>query len=150
MNNVWERGNPQFTSKEVMEAIEKANLIKPEIDKHELLDHMYLGIDGNTRSRTNKLAIATNSVPLKQESGLFEFFEMLPSYKENKVFLPIKGYVDDLVATLNKTSTHQNAMKNIAEYGEQFGKKYLSRAAVLSYANSRIDVTRKRMICATE
>jgi hypothetical protein len=137
----------QYTSPEVKAAIKKANLFKPKISKEELLDHKYLlVIDGNTWSRTNKFAIAANSVSLKQDSQWFEFFEQVSDYN-NEMHIPISRNMENLVKTLKKVMTNETKMKKIAKNGEEFGKKYLSRKAIFSYANSLIDVTMDNMIC---
>jgi hypothetical protein len=137
----------QFTSPEVKEAIKVANLMKPKISKEQLLDHKYLlVIDGNTWSRTNKFAIAANSVSMKQDSQWFEFFEQLPDYN-TEIYIPISRYMDDLVKNVEKAMENETKMKEIAKNGEEFAKMYLSREAIFSYANSLIDVTMDNMIC---
>ena len=136
------------TSPEVSEEIKKRNMTHKFLSKDDLVDHQYLlVIDGKTWSRTNKIALASSSVSIKQESPWLEFFEKHPDYKDGVHYMSVHRNLSNLVDVLRHLKSNPTLARHIAKNGEDFARKHLNRAQVLSYANSVIDYTASALLC---
>lgn len=122
----------QYTSPSVASEMRDLHVFREYMNLEQMLGYRFLIVpDGNTYARFFKVALASNSVAIKQSSMYQTFISLMLT--ASKDYIEVKRDFSDLVEVLKYLTAHQSAAAKFLSKSEKTRYKVLSVANVNNY-----------------